>query len=514
MAERQSETTNFFISYAQVDRPWAEWIAWKLEAAGYTTVIQAWDFRPGHSFVQEMDAATKTAQRTIAVLSPDYFQSRFTPAEWQTAFRRDPNGAQRLLVPVRVRACDVEGLLGGIVYIDLVDVDENAARERLLAGVQRERAKPTRAPRFPEPSHRSVKTPPLFPSSSPPALKTYLIQTQSGDEWFRRNRHKMLENVRHTWIEGLLEPSLSDLARIDLGLEPKPDAVDRPFDLFVQRPKQRAHPLPPGTPISQIFDDARNALLILGEPGSGKTTLLLELARDLLDRAEQDERHRIPVVFNLSSWAEYRLALADWLVDELNKRYDVSRKLAQAWIDADVILPLLDGLDEVAAEHRKTCVRTINDFVRAHGLPPLVVCSRTADYEKLAVRLRVPTAVCIQALRWPRVQQYVEQAGAALEGLRTILYNDPILRELLNTPLMLSIAALAYKGRSAEDIHAGGTIEEHRKHVFAAYTEKMFDRRAQASPYTREQTKRWLAWLARAMKAHNQRYRLNNMGHS
>jgi hypothetical protein len=33
--------TDFFISYTHVDRPWAEWIAWQLEAAGDTTVIQA-----------------------------------------------------------------------------------------------------------------------------------------------------------------------------------------------------------------------------------------------------------------------------------------------------------------------------------------------------------------------------------------------------------------------------------------------------------------------------------------
>ncbi len=54
---------------------------------------------------------------------------------------------------------------------------------------------------------------------------------------------------------------------------------------------------------ASYYDEADGALLILGEPGSGKTTLLLELARDLLDRAEQDETHRMPVVFNLSSWA-------------------------------------------------------------------------------------------------------------------------------------------------------------------------------------------------------------------
>ncbi len=314
----------------------------------------------------------------------------------------------------------------------------------------------------------------------------------------------MLEKVRLIWITGLLEPSLDQLSRMELGLEPQLDAVDCPFDLLVQRPAQAPHPLPTGTPISHVFDEAGNALLILGEPGAGKTTLLLELTRDLLDRAAQDENHLIPVVFHLSSWAAQRLALADWLVDELNKRYDVPRTLAQTWVDAGLILPLLDGLDEVATAHREACVETINAFLHTHGLVPLVVCSRRADYAALTVRLRVPRAVLIQALRRQQVQSYVEQAGAALVGLRTALQHDDSLWELLNTPLMLSIAAFAYQGRAVHEIPAFGTGEAHRAQLFAAYTDAMFHRRARTTPYPREQTEHWLMWLARAMKDHNQ----------
>jgi hypothetical protein len=36
---------DFFISYNSADKGWAEWIAWQLEEAGYTTILQAWDFR-------------------------------------------------------------------------------------------------------------------------------------------------------------------------------------------------------------------------------------------------------------------------------------------------------------------------------------------------------------------------------------------------------------------------------------------------------------------------------------
>jgi hypothetical protein len=41
---------DFFLSYNKADRAWAEWIAWQLEAADYTTVLQAWDFRFPKSF--------------------------------------------------------------------------------------------------------------------------------------------------------------------------------------------------------------------------------------------------------------------------------------------------------------------------------------------------------------------------------------------------------------------------------------------------------------------------------
>jgi hypothetical protein len=37
---------------------WAQWIAVELELAGYTTVVQAFDFRPGADFVHQMQQAT------------------------------------------------------------------------------------------------------------------------------------------------------------------------------------------------------------------------------------------------------------------------------------------------------------------------------------------------------------------------------------------------------------------------------------------------------------------------
>jgi CHASE2 domain-containing sensor protein len=161
---------DFFISYTSADRSWAEWIAWELEAAGYSTIIQAWDFRPGENFVLEMQGAASDAERTILVLSESYLQSSFTPSEWAAAFAQDPTGAERRLVPVCIGKCEPKGVLRALIFIDLIGLDEATARTKLLEGIQDGRGKPASAPVFPGAAPR-----PAFPGpavTSPDPVRT------------------------------------------------------------------------------------------------------------------------------------------------------------------------------------------------------------------------------------------------------------------------------------------------------------------------------------------------------
>ena len=119
----------FFVSYTAADERWACWVAYELEEAGYSVVIQKWDFRPGSDFVAEMDAALTVCDRTIAILSADYLAAAFTKPEWRAAFATDPDGAARKLIPVRVGDARPHGLLRTRIWIDLVNVDEDMARE-------------------------------------------------------------------------------------------------------------------------------------------------------------------------------------------------------------------------------------------------------------------------------------------------------------------------------------------------------------------------------------------------
>ena len=155
--------TNFFISYNKADRRWAEWIAWELEEEGYTTILQAWDFRPSQNFVFKMNQAISESERTIAVLSPDYMNAVFTQPEWAAAFAQDPTNEKGVLLPVRVRACELKGLINQIIHIDLAGKSEAEAKATLLEGIQQGRAKPLTKPDFPGSMPRSIEAQPAFP---------------------------------------------------------------------------------------------------------------------------------------------------------------------------------------------------------------------------------------------------------------------------------------------------------------------------------------------------------------
>lgn len=334
------------------------------------------------------------------------------------------------------------------------------------------------------------------------------VHQQAPQDPERRGLLILLSKVREFWVEGVLQRSVHGEALIDLKKETDTEAVEHPWERVVDVSGGGARVLPPEMPMADVFETHGRALLILGEPGAGKTMTLLELARVLLDQAEQDPLQPIPVVFNLSSWADPKRPLGDWMIQELNKKYQVSEKVGCRWLRTQWLLPLFDGLDEVRAEHRAACVEAINTFVEEYGVPGLAVCSRLSDYAALRpVRLRLNGAIRLQPLDPAQVEAYVARSGAALAGLSAALAEDPVLREMAETPLMLDVMTVAYRDAPAEALASGGldTPEARRHHLFEAYIDRMFRHKGRGKEaYSREQVLVWLTWLARGMQAHSQ----------
>ncbi|OYQ64201.1 hypothetical protein B9G53_13090, partial [Pseudanabaena sp. SR411] len=302
----------------------------------------------------------------------------------------------------------------------------------------------------------------------------------------------------------ILETSLYGKALIELGLQTRLDALEHPWQIDWETPEDTRRPLPIGTKAINQFDrlGMGRTLLILGDPGAGKTTTLLEITRELVARAEIDAEQTIPVVFNLSSWLNGQ-KLSDWLVQELDTKYQVPQKIGRNWVIEQQILPMLDGLDEVSVERRNACVEAINQFHDEFRETELVTCSRIQDYEALTKRLQFQGAIFIQPLSEEQIYQYFEHLGTELEGVREMLQTDAKLLELAKSPLMVNIMAIAYRGLSVTDLIKMSLTDNHVEHLFETYVERMLKRRP-SKQYSAKQTKRWLHWLSMKMFLNSQ----------
>jgi hypothetical protein len=317
-----------------------------------------------------------------------------------------------------------------------------------------------------------------------------------------RNLTILRDKVRQFWIGGVLEKSVHGEALIALGRQSVADAVDHPWASTLELPDQKSQIVPSGKKTSEAFYECGRALLILGEPGSGKTITLLELARDLIQKSEVDPTQPVPVIFNLSSWSARQQPLLAWLIEELKTKYFVSRKLGELWLQENRLLLLLDGLDEVIADARSSCVATIHKHIEEQGSSGIVVCCRIADYTTLPLKLKLNAAICVQPLTSEQIDQYLQHSGEGLAALRQAVNDDVVLNDLAQTPLMLSIMSLAYQEVTSSQLKADGlkTLQERRKHIFEQYVERMFSRRQQTGrAFGKANTKDWLAGLAQQM---------------
>ncbi|MCP2359370.1 WD40 repeat protein [Nonomuraea thailandensis] len=174
---RDGRPVDIFISYSPADEAWAAWIAWELEAAGYRTMIQIWDFVPGTNFIDFMDRGVSESRLVVALLSTNYLSSRYGRLEWQAALRSEPDNPSARLVTVRLQDVEVEGLLSTLIWVDLAGVTDPAQARGLLLGRVREalagRAKPEAAPAFPDGS----VVPPLPSALPPPAERARARRT-------------------------------------------------------------------------------------------------------------------------------------------------------------------------------------------------------------------------------------------------------------------------------------------------------------------------------------------------
>ncbi|WP_275559473.1 NACHT domain-containing protein [Streptomyces sp. 5-6(2022)] len=280
----------------------------------------------------------------------------------------------------------------------------------------------------------------------------------------------------------------------------------------------------------------RGRLLVLGAPGAGKSVLVLRLARDLLRRRRVTEP--VPVVLPLGSWnprVQPSLwwwaagALAEDHPDVLTSPVAPSRAVAHQLITSGLVLPVLDGFDELPARVRVTALRQLRDSLRGTG--PLILTSRSAAFttavEEGDVRLAGMAAVELRPLDVADVRAYLPRSArprtakgpreastgtkwdpvlAPLADERDDAHEVRLLRAVLRTPLMVSLARAAYSDTTADpaELLTPGrfhTAHDLERHLFSAFVDAAYAPDSTAAPgagptWTGAEAHRWLGELA------------------
>jgi hypothetical protein len=266
-------------------------------------------------------------------------------------------------------------------------------------------------------------------------------------------------------------------------------------------------------------------LVVLGEPGAGKTTLMVRLVLDLLaSRASGDP---VPVLASLASWNSSERDLHDWLAEQLAIAHPAlatappetgRRGRLAALFPAGLILPVLDGLDEIREDVRGQAIAQISDSLRPGE--QLIMTCRTGTYRE-AVRPPHGTEITLQAaviqfgpLDAADVSRYLRDGA---DGVDVSARWDPVLATLgtgapagraLVTPLMVDLARTIYNPRPGESTaELGDPAELCRLHDRAAVEAHLLDtfipatyRSRPASRWDARHAESWLKFLARHLE--------------
>jgi hypothetical protein len=271
---------------------------------------------------------------------------------------------------------------------------------------------------------------------------------------------KLLEQKQLPEIRKRLTDTLGrDRILMDVSIEEQQQWVNRSplaADRILQIDGKNCGILNPDRLLIETFgrDDIKGKLLILGAPGAGKTTALLSLAEQLVCGAISQPKTIIPVIFELSTWRDDNQSVQDWLIEQLYDLHGGNRKskLYEQWLERQVLLPLLDGLDELGLERQKKCTEKLNEF--AEHYPQLVVCCRVKEFEAVDIKLRnLRGAVCLQSLSDSQIQDYLGSLNRPelWEAIQTTSYLKAMLETtiegdpgLLRVPLFVKLVADVY----------------------------------------------------------------------
>src|SRR5437660_5533170 len=277
---RNPGAATLFYSYAHTDEALREQLEKHLSLLQRQGLLSTWHDRaiqPGNTWAREIDDHLNQAEIILLLVSASFLASDYCyENEMRRALERHQRGEARV-IPIILHPCD----WSSAPFSKLQALPRNARPITTWANQEEAFADVARH------LHHILER----------RMRSAVTPSQAA-----QNRERMRQRLER-WYQDFLNVSLEHATWLDLDLADKPDALYNPVPLLVRNAHLPERLCPPDTSIIQVYQDAHQELLLLGEPGSGKSTQLYTLGQHLLSLSETDQAAPLPIAFALSSWA-------------------------------------------------------------------------------------------------------------------------------------------------------------------------------------------------------------------
>jgi hypothetical protein len=394
-------------------------------------------------------------------------------------------------------ARDLPGLMASgaeAVLLSALDAEGTAELVRLIWQRVPEAVPADPGGRRPVPGHpdgdRPVPGWRLVPEVSP-----YLAQKSAG-----LSRAAAAQCTADLAARGLLDSysgtvrwsSTSSLAAGAVAAEPASGTAAQIADAFLSAPRGR--------------------LVLLGDPGSGKTVLAQALILSLL--RSRTETEPVPVLLPAASWDPDAENLAQFVVARLRRDYPMLGDSARDLVQDGLIVPVLDGLDELPSGDLISAIAALDRYSASAGA--FVVTCRTQEYERVVGKtgqaLSGAVVVTVQPVSMADARAYLS-AGAVGDDRRwprffaeLASHPDSPAARALSSPLYLWLAREVYRSPGTDPaalLKLPGETAVQRK-LLGALIPASYDQPPPASRRARSypaNAQRWLSDLAVWMRA-------------
>jgi len=128
---RQVPRHDVVVSYATVDRVWADWISAELTHAGLAVRLQALDAAIGPAVLADLKRGLAGASQVLILLSQGYAAAPYAADLWKAATGGDLAGRPKSMVPVRIDSARIAAPFIERTPVDLTGASADRARAAL-----------------------------------------------------------------------------------------------------------------------------------------------------------------------------------------------------------------------------------------------------------------------------------------------------------------------------------------------------------------------------------------------